>query len=196
MEKGKNGASSGERCRGERQSSGKGCACEMSVCCRFHFIIESLVAQMVKSLPSMMRLGRSLNTLLCHRRDLSLWPRKEVMKSQGEGECSPSLKQEEKCVGGTSATPAGKKEDKFQELGRQGSNKGCQSVLGFPGDASGKEPACQCRRRKRYRFDPWVGKIPRRRAWQPIPVFFAWRIPWTEEPGGLQFLGSHKVLHD
>jgi len=22
-------------------------------------------------------------------------------------------------------------------------------------------------------FDPWVGKIPWRRAWQPIPVFLA-----------------------
>ena len=24
----------------------------------------------------------------------------------------------------------------------------------------------------------------------------AWRIPWTEEPGGLQSLGSHRVGHD
>ena len=31
--------------------------------------------------------------------------------------------------------------------------------LGFPGDAIGKEPACQCRRHKRCRFNPWVGKI-------------------------------------
>ena len=30
----------------------------------------------------------------------------------------------------------------------------------FPGGTSGKEPACQCRRHKRFRFDPWVGKIP------------------------------------
>ena len=37
-------------------------------------------------------------------------------------------------------------------------------VLGFPSGASDKEPACQCRRR----LDPWVGKIPWRRAWQPI----------------------------
>ena len=44
-------------------------------------------------------------------------------------------------------------------------------VMGFPGGASGKEPACQCRRHKRLGFDPWVGKIPWRRAWQPIPVF-------------------------
>ena len=24
----------------------------------------------------------------------------------------------------------------------------------------------------------------------------AWRIPWTEEPGGLQSIGSHRVRHD
>ena len=24
----------------------------------------------------------------------------------------------------------------------------------------------------------------------------AWRIPWTEEPGGLQFIGSQRVRHD
>ena len=42
---------------------------------------------------------------------------------------------------------------------------------GFPGGASGKEPACHCRRRKRLEFDPWVRKMPQRRAWQPTPVF-------------------------
>ena len=41
----------------------------------------------------------------------------------------------------------------------------------FPGSATGKEPTCQCRGHKRCRFDPWVRKIPWRRAWQPIPVF-------------------------
>ena len=24
----------------------------------------------------------------------------------------------------------------------------------------------------------------------------AWRIPWTEEPGGLQFMGSQRVRHN
>ena len=24
----------------------------------------------------------------------------------------------------------------------------------------------------------------------------AWRVPWTEEPGGLQFIGSQRVGHD
>ena len=32
---------------------------------------------------------------------------------------------------------------------------------------SGKESACQSRR---HRFNPWVGKIPWRRKWQPTPV--------------------------
>ena len=45
------------------------------------------------------------------------------------------------------------------------------SSVGFPGGDSGKEPACQRRRRKRHGFHPWVGKIPWRRAWQPTPVF-------------------------
>ena len=44
--------------------------------------------------------------------------------------------------------------------------------IGVPGGTNGKEPACQCKRAKRYRFDPWVGKIPWRKAWQPTPVFF------------------------
>ena len=31
---------------------------------------------------------------------------------------------------------------------------------GFPDDASGKEPTCQCRSQRRLGFDPWVRKIP------------------------------------
>ena len=34
-----------------------------------------------------------------------------------------------------------------------------------------REPTCQCRRHKRLRFDPLVGKIPWGRARQPTPVF-------------------------
>ena len=43
-------------------------------------------------------------------------------------------------------------------------------VWGFPGGTSGKEPICQCRRHKRCGSDPWVGKVPWRRVWQPTPV--------------------------
>ena len=39
---------------------------------------------------------------------------------------------------------------------------------GFPRWLSAKASACRCRRPG---FDPWVGKIPGRRTWQPTPVF-------------------------
>ena len=56
-------------------------------------------------------------------------------------------------------------------------NKGiCTIFLGFPGGTSGKEPSCQCRRHKRYQFDPWIWKIPWRRAWQPTLEF--WGFPY------------------
>ena len=45
----------------------------------------------------------------------------------------------------------------------------CQ--VDVPGGASVREPVCQCRRCKRDKFSPWVGKIPWRRKWQPSPVF-------------------------
>ena len=64
-------------------------------------------------------------------------------------------------------------------------------LLVFPGDASGKEPACQYRRhkRQRIRFYPWVGKIPWMRRWQLcLPFWHSClenpldRIPSTESP--------------
>ena len=38
----------------------------------------------------------------------------------------------------------------------------------FPVGRDGESICLQCRR---LRFDPWVGKIPWRRKWQPTPVF-------------------------
>ena len=32
-----------------------------------------------------------------------------------------------------------------------------------------------------------------RRKWQPCPVFLLWKIPWTEEPGRLQAMGSQRL---
>ena len=43
--------------------------------------------------------------------------------------------------------------------------------LGFPGGVCGQNSTCQCRRRKRCGFSPWIGKIPWRRKWQRTPVF-------------------------
>ena len=67
---------------------------------------------------------------------------------------------------------------------------------GFLGSTSGKEPSCQWRRLKRRGFDSWIGKIPWRRAWQPTPVFLPGESPWTEEPGGVQTMGSQRGGHD
>ena len=52
-------------------------------------------------------------------------------------------------------------------------------------------PACG-----RPEVHPWVGKIPWRREWQPTLVFLPGESPWTEEPGGLQAMGSYRVRHD
>ena len=54
---------------------------------------------------------------------------------------------------------------------------GAHGEVGCPGGSSGKEPTCHCRRPKNLGLSPWVGKIPRRRAWQPTPVSL---------PGGCQ----------
>ena len=42
--------------------------------------------------------------------------------------------------------------------------------MGSPDGLVVKNLPCQCRRLKGCRFDPWVGKIPWRRAQQSTPV--------------------------
>ena len=46
----------------------------------------------------------------------------------------------------------------------------------------------QCRRHKRLTFDPWVGKIPCRRKWQPTPIFLSGEeqlfLPWQRSLAG------------
>ena len=61
-------------------------------------------------------------------------------------------------------------------------------------DSDGKECSCNVGDMGlRPGFDSWVGKMPWRKAWQPIPVFLAGESPWTEEPGSLQSMGSQRV---
>ena len=55
---------------------------------------------------------------------------------------------------------------------------------------SRKRICLQCRRPG---FDPWVGKIPWRRECQLS--ILAWRIPLTEESGGLQSTTSQRIRH-
>ena len=69
---------------------------------------------------------------------------------------------------------------------------------GLPWWLSGKEPACQCRR---HGFHPWSRKTPPaaeqlREGSGARSSTLAWKIPWTEEPGGLQAMGSLLVRHN
>ena len=49
--------------------------------------------------------------------------------------------------------------------------------LGFP-SGSVVKTRLQCRRPRRCRFSPWVGKIPWKRKWQPLPVFLSGKSHW------------------
>ena len=46
----------------------------------------------------------------------------------------------------------------------------------------------------------WVGSLgwedPREKEMAAHSSILAWEIPWTEEPGGLLFMGSQRVGHD
>ena len=70
-------------------------------------------------------------------------------------------------------------------------DKLCHSQ-GFPGGPDGKESACNA-------GDP--GSIlgleePLEKGMATHSSTLAWRIPWMEEPGGLQSMGSQRVGHD
>ena len=60
---------------------------------------------------------------------------------------------------------------------------------GFPGGSDGRESSC-------YAGD--LGSIPAlgrslEKEMATHSSFLTWRIPWTEEPGGLQFMGSQEL---
>ena len=43
---------------------------------------------------------------------------------------------------------------------------------------------------------PESGRFPWRKKWQPTPVFLPGKIPWTEESGRLQSMGSQRVRNN
>ena len=67
--------------------------------------------------------------------------------------------------------------------------------MGFPGGASGKEPACQFSRLETQVQSLGWGD-PLEEGTATHSSILAWRIPWTEEPGGLQSMGSQRVGDD
>ena len=48
--------------------------------------------------------------------------------------------------------------------------------------------------------ETWVPSLcwedPLEKGMATYSNILAWRIPWTEEPGGLQTMGSERVRHD
>ena len=66
---------------------------------------------------------------------------------------------------------------------------------GFSGDASGKAQPVGGGG-KRPGFHPWVREDSLEEGMATHSSILAWRIPWTEEPGGLQSMGSQRVGHD
>ena len=78
---------------------------------------------------------------------------------------------------------------RLQSMGLQRVGHDCYK--GFPSGSDGKESA--------YNVGdpgsiPGLERPPWRREWQPTPVFCLGN-PWTEEPGGLQSMGSQRVRH-
>ena len=75
------------------------------------------------------------------------------------------------------------------------SETGLGSILmtpGFPGGSDGKNlPAMR---------ETWVRPLgwedPLEKETTTHSSVLAWRTPWTEEPGGLQSMGSQRVGHD
>ena len=61
--------------------------------------------------------------------------------------------------------------------------------MGFPGDSDGKESACNA--------ETWVRSLgwedPLEEGMATHSSFLAWRIPWIEEPGGLQSVGMQST---
>ena len=58
---------------------------------------------------------------------------------------------------------------------------------------SGKESTCQCRR---LGFDPWVGKILRRRKWQPAPVFLLEKSPGQRSLADYSPWSQERIRYD
>ena len=69
----------------------------------------------------------------------------------------------------------------------------CMRFLGLPWWLRWKRIHLQCRR---PRFNPWGREDPLEQGMATHSSVLTWRIPWTEEPGGLQSMGSQRVGHD
>ena len=80
----------------------------------------------------------------------------------------------------------------LQSMGSQRVGHNLATKQGFPGGSDGKASACNA-------GDPGLipgsGRSPGEGNGNPLHTV-AWKIPWTEEPGRLQSMGSQRVGHD
>ena len=63
----------------------------------------------------------------------------------------------------------------------------------FSGGSDSKESACNA---GDLGSISGLGRSPGEGNGYPLQWVLAWRIPWTEEPGGLQPMGSQRIGHD
>ena len=67
--------------------------------------------------------------------------------------------------------------------------------MSFPGDSAIKNlPARQ--ESQEMQIQSLGREDPLEEGMTAQSTILAWRIPWTEEPGGLQSIGSQRVEHD
>ena len=67
----------------------------------------------------------------------------------------------------------------------------------LPGWLSGKDPACQCRRCRTHGLDPYIGKTPWRRKWQPTPVVLPGKVHgWVAWPATIHRVTKSQTLND
>ena len=67
--------------------------------------------------------------------------------------------------------------------------------MGFPGGAEVKSPPANAGD-GRHSFDPQGREDSLEKGTTMYLSVFAWKIPWTEESGGQQSMGSQRVGHE
>ena len=71
-----------------------------------------------------------------------------------------------------------------------------RAMVGIPRWLHGEEPACQGRRCRRSRSNPWVGKIPWSRKWQLALVFLPGKSHGQRSLAGYQSMRSQRVRYN
>ena len=79
-------------------------------------------------------------------------------------------------------------------------NFALQQSIGTPGIGIGASQVAQMVKNLPVMQETWVQSLgcedPLEKGIATHSSFLAWRIPWTEEPGGLQSMGLQRVGYD